>query len=95
MTSTTIEATPSRDTYIRWHSYIGKHVDAAVMHDQANLRMRDYRDKCSTVVHNHASTVPCKGHEHTVYDHRDGSTTDKVLIEDGYAMWGVKDPAVK
>ena len=83
------------DTYYRWHSYIGKHVDEAVMHSQANFRMTDYRDACSTVVHHHASTVPCKDMEHTVYDHRDTSTTSKVLVKDGYEMWGVKDPAVK
>jgi hypothetical protein len=81
--------------HIRWHSYIGNHVDAAVMADQANRRMGDYRDACSTIVHHHAHSVPCKGKEHTVYDHRDKSTTEKVFIEDGYEMWGVKDPAVK
>lgn len=79
------------------HAYLGPGIDADVVHSQARDRLYDRREDSreSTVVHHHPHREVCKDHDHTVYDHRDQSTTDKVRVEDGYAMWEQPDPAVK
>ena len=79
----------------KWHSFCGTNIDVTVVHNQAMAKMKDYRDPSSTVVHEHPSFVPCKDKDHTVYDHRDGSVTDKVRVDDAFAMWGISDPFKK
>lgn len=79
------------------HSYLGKGIDAEVVHRQARDRMTDRREDSreDTVVHHHAHKETCKGHEHTVYTHADQAIKDKIYVDDGYQMWGQADPAVK
>lgn len=77
------------------HAYLPPGIDQDTVHLQARGRMTDYRSKESTVVHHHREAEPCKDTEHTVYDHRDESVTEKVYVEDGYATWRQPDPLVK
>jgi hypothetical protein len=80
---------------VRWHSYIGDGIDGSKVHKDARERMVDRYDPGTSVIHDHASTVACKGHPHTIYTYETQEVFANVYVDDGNAVWSIPDPRQK